>query len=134
LKAVTYASHAEPISVQVKPRPLARKELVGMDVFVEWRQPVDDLARLLDANCGPDLSLVMISNRGQKVWPAGAPETFCVDHWRCRFQAVSTGATITHAQVIALLGRLADAGLGFIKTEGLFNFDGQPGFSLGQGQ
>ena len=29
----------------------------------------------------------MITNRGTKVWPDGAPETFCTDHWRCRFTA-----------------------------------------------
>ena len=76
----------------------------------------------------------MISNRGQKVYPGGAPETFCVDHWRCRFQDVHPGSSITHEEVIELLGRLVKAGLPFIKTEGLFTFDGEPGFSLGQGQ
>ncbi|MFM7224991.1 MAG: hypothetical protein ACKO1Y_06100 [Actinomycetota bacterium] len=80
------------------------------------------------------MKLVMVSNRGQKVYPGGLPETFCVDHWRCRFQAAEEGAPVTHASVIALLGRLDAAGIGFLKTEGLFTFDGKPGFSLGQGQ
>jgi isocitrate dehydrogenase len=35
---------------------------------------------------------------------------------------------------VALLGRLASNGLPFLKTEGLYTFDGTPGFSLGQGQ
>jgi isocitrate dehydrogenase len=77
---------------------------------------------------------VMITNRGQKVYPGGVPETFCVDHWRCRFQPGRPGDPVTPTQVIELLGRLAGAGLPFIKTEGLFTFDGEPGFSLGQGQ
>ena len=38
------------------------------------------------------------------------------------------------AHIIALLGRLAEAGLDFIKTEHLYTFDGKPGFSLGQGE
>ena len=76
----------------------------------------------------------MISNRGQKVYPGGQPETFCIDHWRCRFQATHLGDPVTHDQIIELLRRLAGAGLSFIKTEGLFTFDGQAGFSLGQGQ
>ena len=88
----------------------------------------------LEANVGPDLKLVMISNRGQKVYPGGAPETFCVDHWRCRFQASHPDSPVTYDQIIDLLSRLAGAGLPFIKTEGLFTFDGQAGFSLGQGQ
>jgi isocitrate dehydrogenase len=33
-----------------------------------------------------------------------------------------------------LLGRIAEAGLDFIKSENLYNFDGVPGFALGQGQ
>ena len=83
---------------------------------------------------GDDLKLVMISNRGQKVYPGGVPETFCTDHWRCRFQSTDDGATITTDQTIALLGRLHEGGYDFIKSEGLFTFDGAPGYSLGQGQ
>ncbi|MFM7224818.1 MAG: NADP-dependent isocitrate dehydrogenase, partial [Actinomycetota bacterium] len=82
LKAVSYASSSEPIQVAPKPRPRPTKELVGMDVFVEWQEPVDQLAAALEPHVGSDLRLVMISNRGQKVWPGGSPETFCVDHWR----------------------------------------------------
>jgi isocitrate dehydrogenase len=133
LKPVHYSSNSERISVAVSERPLAKKELVGIDVFVESRENVEDLAKVLEENASP-LELVMITNRGQKVYPGGIPETFCVDHWRCRFQASKAGDTVSYEDVIALLARLAGAGLPFIKTEGLFTFDGQPGFSLGQGQ
>jgi isocitrate dehydrogenase len=134
LKAVSYASAADPIRVAPKPRPRPTKELVGMDVFVEWLGPVERLAKRLEELTGPELRLVMISNRGQKVWPGGLPETFCVDHWRCRFQAAEEGSSVAHHQVIALLERLDGAGLPFLKTEGLYTFDGRPGYSLGQGQ
>lgn len=133
LKPVRYPASSERISVAVSERPSAKKELVGIDVFVESRQPVDELAKALEENASP-LELVMITNRGQKVYPGGIPETFCVDHWRCRFQATGASSPVSYDDVIALLGRLAGAGLPFIKTEGLFTFDGQPGFSLGQGQ
>ena len=134
LQTVSYPTLSEPIRVEVTARPRAHKELVGVDVFVESLDPVEVLAEALEAHTGPDLGLVMISNRGQKVYPGGAPETFCVDHWRCRFQAVHPGDPVTHTQVIKLLSELVSGGLPFIKTEGLFNFDGEPGFSLGQGQ
>jgi isocitrate dehydrogenase len=134
LKPVSYAASSQPIAVTPKPRPRPAKEFVGLDVFVEWLEPVEALAKLLEEHAGPDLRLVMISNRGQKVWPGGLPETFCVDHWRCRFQAAAEGEPVTHAQMIELLARLDGQGLGFLKTEGLFTFDGKPGFSLGQGQ
>ena len=55
----------------------------------------------------------MMSNRGVKVWPGGHAETFCSDHWRCRFLSDAGGSGVSHAQVISLLTRFADAG--FVK-------------------
>jgi isocitrate dehydrogenase len=83
---------------------------------------------------GEGLKLTMISNRGVKVWPGGHTETFCSDHWRCRFLAESGEGKVSHTQVISLLGRVAGEGYDFIKTEGLYTFDGQRGFSLDQGE
>ena len=40
---------------------------------------------------------------------------------------------VSHAQIISLLQRVADAGFDFIKTENLYNFDGERGYSLDQG-
>jgi len=80
------------------------------------------------------MKLTMISNRGVRVWPGGHAETFCSDHWRCRFLPDAEGKTVSHAQVISLLSRVADAGYDFIKTENLYNFDGERGFSLDQGE
>ncbi len=134
LGTVEYPSYTQPIIIEISQRPVACKELVGMDIFVDWRESVEALAEILEANVGSNLQLVMISNRGQKVYPDGVPETFCVDHWRCRFQAAELGNTVEYDEIIELLGRLVTAGLPFIKTEGLFTFDGQAGFSLGQGQ
>ena len=67
-----------------------------------------------------------------KVYPGGATETFCSDHWRCRFVSETEGRVVTHAQIAQLLSRFADAGLDFIKTENLCNFDGKPGYSHAQ--
>ena len=77
----------------------------------------------------------MITNRGVKVWPDGAPETFCSDHWRARFfRQGAEGKPIEHAQVVALLERLRAAGYDFIKVENLYDFDGQAGYTLAQGE
>jgi isocitrate dehydrogenase len=132
LAAASYPATSEPFRIEVPARTPQHKELVGIDVFVEFRGPVADLGARLEAHAG-DLELVMISNRGQKVYPGGVPETLTTDHWRCRFQAADRGIVTTEA-TIALLGRLAADGLPFVKSEGLFTFDGEPGFSLGQGQ
>ncbi len=143
LKAVEYKKIEEIAEADKKPlysiREPQKKDLVGVDVFLNWwngdfYSAASELGPLVEKANGDGLKLVMISNRGTKVYPGGHSDTFCVDHWRCRFMAENQGDTITHQQVIDLLGRVAGTGLDFIKTEHLYNFDGKPGYSLGQGQ
>ena len=114
---------------RVQPR---QKELLGVDIFV-GRPGVspDALAALLRRCETTNLKLQMITNRGVKVWPNGLPETFCTDHWRCRF---ISSHPIDSAEVVALMFGLNNASIDVIKTENLYTFDGTPGFSLGQGQ
>ena len=140
LSPARYGVHARsgPGSTPTEPRPKPSKELVGVDVFLDWDEPGRDpealAAQLRGAAEGSGLTLKMITNRGVKVWPDGFPETFCTDHWRCRFVAGPESPPVTHGAVIRLLGVLDDAGLDFIKTEHLCTFDGEPGYSLGQGE
>ena len=134
LKAVGYPSKLEPIKITLKSKNKAKKELVGIDIFIDWEGDPNELGRRLEKISGDDLKLVMITNRGTKVYPDGIPETFCVDHWRCRFQSRIQGNKVQHEDLISLLSRLVDAGLPAVKTEGLYTFDGKPGYSLGQGQ
>ena len=116
-------------------RPAARKALVGVDVFVHWAgQDAEALANTLRACHSSALGLQMITNRGVKVWPGGFPETFCTDHWRCRFLALDESGVIAPRAIVDLLGALTDAGIDVIKTENLCTFDGEQGFALGQGQ
>jgi isocitrate dehydrogenase len=74
----------------------------------------------------------VVTNRGVKVWPEGHPDTFCTDHWRCRYKAVD--GTLAPERVPDLLVRLLEAGLPAVKTENLYRFDGQPGYSVAQGE
>ncbi|HKN82694.1 MAG TPA: isocitrate/isopropylmalate family dehydrogenase, partial [Pyrinomonadaceae bacterium] len=112
-----------------------QKELVGVDVFLDWSKgSANDLGAALSKVNGEGVKLMMISNRGVKVWPGGHTETFCSDHWRCRFLPESDGGKVAHAQVVSLLSRIAGEGYDFIKTEGLYTFDGERGFSLDQGE
>jgi isocitrate dehydrogenase len=109
------------------------KVLVGVDVFVDYKGPAADLAEAMQAVVLGSYGLQMITNRGVKVWPNGMPETSCTDHWRCRYMA-SPGKQFNRTMIIDLLRRLAAVGVDFIKTEHLYRFDGEAGFSLGQGQ
>lgn len=113
----------------------SQKELVGVDVFLDWTSgSANDLGSALSKVNGEGVKLTMISNRGVKVWPGGHTETFCSDHWRCRFLPEAEGGKVAHSQVVSLLGRIANEGYDFIKTEGLYTFDGERGFSLDQGE
>jgi len=135
LKAVSYGTdgiEATPTSAAVRRAPL-KKDLVGVDVFLHWREGTpEQLGALVKGANVATLTLQMITNRGVKVYPNGLPETFCTDHWRCRF--INTSGTITHTEIIALLQRIDALKLDFIKSENLCNFDGVPGFAMGQGQ
>ncbi|WP_053406210.1 NADP-dependent isocitrate dehydrogenase [Persicobacter sp. CCB-QB2] len=134
LKSVTYDEQKEEPKPMTKYTP-QKKELVGVDVFIDWKSEdmnPNTIGDALNAIEADGLKLRMISNRGIKVYPDGNPETFCVDHWRCRF--VATDETVSHSQVAQLLTILADKGHDFIKTEHLYMFNGERAYSLGQGE
>ena len=110
----------------------AKVTLDGIDVYVAWPSlDTNRLAASAQKANGDGLELQMIDNRGVKVWPAGRAETFCTDSFRCRFMA--EGATGMD-KLFALQKRIADAGIDIAMTEILRTFDGQPGFTLAQGQ
>lgn len=137
LKAVEYSSNPSHNvkAVQSKSEDKERKDLVGVDVFIDWNNGTpDDLGNLLIKIKAEDLELLMVSSRGVKVYPQGSPNILTVDHWRCRYMNPDKGKIITHGAIIELLGKLREHGFDFIKIENLYNFDGEPGYSLAQGQ
>ena len=136
LQIAEYAQTGEVISTKYTPaHDLSKivKKTVGADVFVEWKSgSPDDLGNKMRQANGDGFELQMITNRGVKVFPGGMPETFCTDHWRCRY--MGTGDSVTTAQIVDLLKRVDALGIEFIKLENLCTFDGEIGYSLGQGQ
>jgi len=125
---------APEIPATVRRAP-ADKKMVGIDVFVHWAgEDPDVLAMKLQKVDLPNtLALNMISNRGTKVWPNGIPETFKTDHWRCRFM-FDDETEGSHQAISDLMARLVAENINFVKTEQLYTFDGEPGYSLSQGQ
>ncbi|HEY1079211.1 MAG TPA: NADP-dependent isocitrate dehydrogenase [Bdellovibrio sp.] len=127
-----------PLDLKYKRSPSykpARKDLVGVDVFVQedQRNPSALAEKLIAATRNLPLDLQMITNRGVKVWPKGLSETFCTDHWRCRL-VTKNGGFSNMAVHWMLMKALTDAGIDIIKTENLYLFDWEKGYSLGQGQ
>jgi len=124
-------------------RPAVQRELCGVDVFVaDGEHDANALANRLQHTAGGILQLKLITNRGVKVWPDGFPETFCTDHWRCRFVGTDVDVKAPTAEYLpvppgripALLQQFHEAGIDVVKTENLYLFDGERGFSLGQGE
>jgi isocitrate dehydrogenase len=135
LKPVAYAHRAAaaPAVPRVSQASGAvSSEIRGVDLFVTWpsRNP-EALAAAMQPFAADGLNLEMIDNRGVKVWPAGSAETFCTESFRCRFLAQSATAM---KPILALCGRVAEAGIDIASTQTLRTFDGQAGYSLAQGQ
>jgi isocitrate dehydrogenase len=134
LKPVSYSNNSALNLPKYKRKSTAKKELVGVDVFVHWNgidpNELADKVKKIESN---GIKLSMITNRGIKVWPDGFKETFCTDHWRCRFKP-NEGSEITKSNIIQLLSSALNENIDTIKTENLYTFDGKAGYSLGQGQ
>lgn len=107
-----------------------KKEIVGIDVFFDFQGTPSELAEALAKTPGEDFRLAAIGNRGTEVWPSGASEVWCSDHWRCRYALNDIADQKTaHRKIAGLMGRIAITNLDFIKTEHLCTFDGANGFS-----
>lgn len=143
LPSSTLAQGSGTITIPEYKRKISKKQLVGVDVFIDWQG--DDpqiIGNALNDLKSHSLKLKMITNRGVKVFPNGRDETYCTDHWRCRFVSndadtkakVPQYKDVEYEQVIALLAKLNMNKFDVIKTENLYEFDGQRGFSLGQGE
>ncbi|MBV6480284.1 MAG: Isocitrate dehydrogenase [NADP] [Ignavibacteria bacterium] len=135
LKEVSYKKTAKKEAKKSKTgkAKIQRKDLIGIDVFLDWNSgSAEDLGAILKKVNTENLKLDLISSRGIKVWPDGNPETYCTDHWRCRFMVSTDGEVLNNSDIITLLDRINDSGFDFIKTENLYNFDGVSGYSKDQ--
>lgn len=134
LPSVEYKTNNQINLPKYQRKPQKLKELKGVDLFVHWdgTNP-KEIAEKLQAIDNDKVGLTMITNRGIMVWPKGFEETFCTDHWRCRFSNKNE-ANINKQQIIDLLINAESLGIDVIKTENLYTFDGKKSYSLGQGQ
>ncbi len=131
---------------EIKIPEYVRKEqkqvLVGVDIFINWKgKNPNEIGDTLNNINSFKMKLKMITNRGVKVYPNGLAETYCTDHWRCRFVDIDSKIDgekiynpVDFEKVIALQSILHHKGFEVIKTENLYEFDGKRAFSLGQGE
>jgi isocitrate dehydrogenase len=133
LRAADYSKAKEAIKVTLKQRPPVAMETVGVDIFLHCDdRDANKLGAAMSAIHAGYLHLSMVTNRGVKVYPGGLPETFCTDHWRCRYKTEGQKA-VPYSDIIQLQQAIAAAGYSIIKTENLCTIDGEAAFSAGQG-
>jgi isocitrate dehydrogenase len=118
------------MAINLAPAAPVKKTFSGVDVYIDWDKEGRNgqvIGKALQKAEGGGLTLQMVTNRGVQVYPGGFPETFCTDFWCGRFMAAGEG--VGNPQVYDLLGRIQSAGFEVVKTENLYAFDGERGYS-----
>lgn len=138
LKPASYDKSAEGKAVHPAPvytRPSVVRTLTGVDVFLSTTDSPDKVAQALKTCVEGGLHLEMISSRGMSVWPNLHEETLLSDHLQARFVLKNEKEdSLNPEAIIKLLHNIHQKKLDFIKTENLYNFDGKPAYTKGQGQ
>ena len=132
LKAVTYQQQTPLSRPALKKDKTEKKTLVGVDIFLE-ATPISPKALAENVQkITSSLKLEDISSRGVNVWPEESSKVLLSDHWRCRFTKGEGLSPIKHSDIVQILSDFQENNIDFIKTENLYLFNGQPGFSLTQ--
>lgn len=126
---------AEPRKYNIQTVSSESKVLVGVDVFLDLDEssPKTIAEKLHKATSGK-LELKTIASKGLKLWPSSSDDEVLSDHYCARFMASKDDVTITHNDITLLLSELAEAKFDFIKIENLYDFSGNRGYSLAQGE
>jgi len=136
LKPAEYSREIQKgFEIKVSPIEKEEKKLVGFDLFLDndSMRP-DQIAGVLKGLDNEKISLAFISNRGLKVWPDGLPESFCTSHFRCRFKSRDLTVEIPASEVWEGIRKANEAGLEVVKTENLYTFNGNKGFTDAQAE
>ncbi|MGZ3732530.1 MAG: isocitrate/isopropylmalate family dehydrogenase, partial [Parachlamydiaceae bacterium] len=109
--------HLHKQDVETVSRDKIHKKIIGVDVFVDWEGSLEKLHHKLAPLDTEKFKLEGIYNRGVQVWPKKAPETLCIDSWRCRYSTKNN-----HQDVLALLDLFVKADVDFTHVELLYDF------------
>jgi isocitrate dehydrogenase len=133
LKSANYkASAASTVVAKSLPPINAKRELIGVDIFINWTKDVNELADILQKVGCTALGLQTISSKGLKLWPDYVPGMNVTDQFNCRFKKL--GDVALHSDIAGLCAMLAKQDIDFVKTENLYEYDGKAGYTLGQGE
>ncbi len=113
-----------------------KRTLVGCDLFIDAsdKTALQQAEELAELTAELNLNLQIASYKGLKIWPNQDFTGDIGDYIRCRFIAKNTEKTATHRDIAALLNICATQNINFIKSENLYLYDGELGFSQIQGE
>ena len=116
-----------------------RRELVGIDVFLESDLRSEELGRALDAVAeDTPFRLNGVSNRGVQVYPSSGGQTFLVDHFAARFMLKHpiplVDSSASGQPEISYLVQRIGAKFAWMHIEKLQAFDGKDAFERPQGE
>ena len=137
-KPVTYDSTGNSSStVDLKsvsmPPESADRVLVGVDIFLRWRESNDAniLGQAIQNATIEGLTLETIATKGLLVWPDAVNPVMDSDFWCCRFKATEN---MDPGLITSQLNALSDKGIEFVKTENLYEIGDKRCYTLAQGQ
>lgn len=137
LPVVSYSRVTTPLNVKPRSRSKPATALSGVDVYIQWADAdmnPDVLAQHILTINNPDVVFQGLLNRGLHVWPGEKPFTVMSNLWRARFVFKKNDPMPDNQTVVGLLKQVHDAGLEFVQVVNLYTFDGEAGFTLGQGE
>jgi isocitrate dehydrogenase len=124
------------------------KSFIGFDLFIDWQSEFDDLLALLKTMESEKLEVKMVSAKGLMLWPLidkHMMPNYAKGLTVLRFigkgitgkssnEIIDATKSISHLDMIEMLSVLEQKKIDFVKYEGLYLFDGKPGFTSGQGE
>ncbi|OAI48704.1 isocitrate dehydrogenase, partial [Gammaproteobacteria bacterium SCGC AG-212-F23] len=102
-----------------KKKSLAKKELVGVDIFIDNMSDSPEALAEKIKNASTTLALNTITSRGLKIWPNSKIDAPYIHHCSCRFQSANNSNSlqkISHQDIIDLLSALNKLNIDVIKT------------------
>jgi len=127
---------------------ISKKTLIGFDLFIDWKSEFEDLISMINSIESEKLEIKMITAKGLVMWPHTDKHMipdYPKGHTILRFvgkgitgktsgEIIDKNKLILHQDLIDMLIIFAKREIDFIKYEGLYLFDGIPGYSSGQGE
>lgn len=149
LPVASFINVAKKAEVEVKKTQIvSKKSMIGFDLFIDWQKSFDELLDNLKSFESEKLEIKMIGAKGLLLWPlidkimmpnysSGLTTLRFVGKGICGKSSgdiVDANKSIAHQDIIEMLTYLNEKKFDFVKYEGLYLFDGKPGYTSGQGE